>query len=451
MSSILIVEDEAPLGESLSIALRRAGYDVTNVGTVERAQAALGQQVFDLAIVDLRLPDGDGLTLLESLRAHSPETGAIVMTAYGSVDVAVEAMRAGVFDFLEKPFGHERLVASVHRALEHTRLKAELRRRAGNAGPTIIGDSKAMEVVRQRVRQSVDARVVLVTGDTGTGKNLVAGAIHAHRDPTSPFVVVHCGTLPAATIDSELFGHVQGAFPGAEARRGLLRDAEGGAVFFDEIATVPLELQPKLLRFFEDGELRPVGSDRTVTVDCQVIVATSRDLAAEAKAGRMRQDLLYRLDVFRIALPPLRRRIDDVPQLTAHLVSRVAARLDRPPPRLEPAAADTLRSHDWPGNVRELEHCLERAILLSDDGVLTADLLEPFAEDPQTPPEGEAPMGPLRPLADVDKEHILRVLHAMDGDRTRAARTLGISRSTLRRKLITYGEWAPAGSETDSD
>ena len=456
MSSILIVEDEAPLRQSLNIALRRAGHEVADAGTVAEAQRLLEHEIFDLVVLDLRLPDGDGMTLLTAVRSLRPETAVIMMTAYGSVNVAVEAMRVGASDFIEKPFGHERLVATVDRALEHSRLRAELRRRSEQAAADIVGDSPAMQEVRNRVRQAADARVVLVTGETGTGKNLVARAIHAERDAELPFVVVHCGSLPD-TIDSELFGHVRGAFPGADARRGMLREAEGGTVFFDEIATIPAELQPKLLRFLDEGEIRPVGADRTIRTRCRVVVATSRDLAAEVKAGKMRQDLLHRLDVFRIALPPLRERIEDLPRLAEHLLARVGSRLGRPTLRIDEAALDVLRAHDWPGNVRELEHALERALLLADDGTLTADLLEPFVEEAsaadsaeiETAPEGRDSTTP--PLATIEREHILRVLEAMDGDRTATAKALGISRSTLRRKLISYDRWTTGRVEAPED
>lgn len=445
MSSILIVEDEAPLRQSLNIGLRRAGHEVVDVGTVAEAERLLQHEIFDLVVLDLRLPDGDGMSLLTTIRNLRPETAVIMMTAYGSVNVAVDAMRVGASDFLEKPFGHERLVATVDRALEHSRLRAELRRRGEQAAADIVGDSPAMREVRNRVRQAADARVVLVTGETGTGKNLVARAIASERDADLPFVVVHCGSLPD-TIDSELFGHVRGAFPGADARRGLLREAEGGTVFFDEIATIPAELQPKLLRFLDEGEIRPVGADRATRTRCRVVVATSRDLASEVKAGRMRQDLLHRLDVFRVALPPLRERIDDLPALTEYLLARLASRLGRPPLQIEAAALDVLRAHDWPGNVRELEHTIERALLLSDDGTLTADLLEPFVEEASTADSGEidavsGARGSTVPLATVEREHILRVLDAMRGDRTATAKALGISRSTLRRKLISYDRW----------
>ena len=449
MAVILIVEDEAPLRQSAAIALRREGHEVEQAGTVREAAEALRKSLFELVIVDLRLPDGDGLAVLEDLRTTQPEASALMVSAYGSVEVAVEAMRLGAFDFVEKPFGPERLSATVARALEHRRMRAELERRGARSAIGLIGTSSAIDEVRRRVEQSAEARIVLVTGETGTGKERVARAVHARRDPASSLVVVHCGSLPTTMIESELFGHVQGAFVGAEGRRGLLREADGGTVFLDEVAEVPLELQPRLLRFLEDGQVRPVGADRASKVDAQVVAATARDLGAEVKAGRFRQDLLYRLDVFRIHLPPLRERKEDIEPLCRHFLAELCERMQRAPVELEPDVLEALQRYDWPGNVRELRHTLERALLLCDEPVLPLELVEPLSDEDEPEeagavlPDREGSEGAvdLRPLAAVEREHILRVLAACDGDRTKSARKLGISRSTLRRKLIAYDLW----------
>jgi DNA-binding NtrC family response regulator len=446
MASIVVVEDEVPLRQSVVIALKRQGHAVHEAGSLAEAAEALARELFDLAIVDLRLPDGEGLTVLRDVGEARLDTAVVMVSAYGTVEFAVEAMRLGAFDFLEKPFVPERLVTTVSRALDNRRLRAELRRRSLPADTHgIIGRSSAIEQVRRRIRQAASARLVLVSGETGTGKELVARAVHAQIDAAAPFVVVHCGALPEAMIESELFGHVPGAFAGATVpRRGLLREAEGGILFFDEIAEVPLGLQSRLLRFLDQGEVRPVGSDHSARVECRILAATSRDLEDEVSVGRFRGDLMFRLDVFRIAIPPLRDRPEDVLPLCEFLLARLASRLDRPTPRLDPDALEMLQEHPWPGNVRELEHALERAMLLADlDEDLPAELFGPLhsGQHEDEPDPSSLDVSDLRSLAAVEKQHILSVLQACSGDRSRTARTLGISRSTLRRKLITYDLW----------
>lgn len=448
-AAILLVEDEVPLRRSVAIALRRAGHRVAETGGCAEAIAALDADVFDLVVVDVRLPDGDGLSVLAAMAERGIDAAALTVTAYGTIETAVEAMRRGAFDFVQKPFPPERLLACVGRALEHRRLRAELRRRGriadGEPAPALVGDGPGMVEVRRLVAAAAAARTVLITGETGTGKDLVARAVHAAAgDPDAPFVVVNCGALSESLIESELFGHVRGAFTGAaRARRGLLAEADGGTVFLDEIGEVPASIQPRLLRFLETGEVRAVGADQPARVDSRVVAATHRDLAAEVRAGRFRQDLLYRLDLFRIVVPPLRDRLEDLGPLAEHLLARIARRLRRPALRLGPGALDVLRAHSWPGNVRELEHVLERAALLAPGDRLPADLLHP--RPPAVLPAAE------RTLADVERDHILATLEQTGGDRTAAARRLGISRSTLRRKLIEYGRWFPRPGEDDPE
>jgi DNA-binding NtrC family response regulator len=453
VATILLVEDEAPLRTSLTIGLHRDGHAVIAAATVAAARGALEREPIDLVLVDLRLPDGDALDVLAALPEDGP--AAVVMTAYGTIETAVEAMRRGAFDFLAKPFGPERLAASVGRALEHRRLRAELRRRRAEAAPALVGDGAAMVELRRRIAQAAAARVVLVSGETGSGKDLVARAVHEAGRPDAPFVVVNCAALPGALIESELFGHARGAFTGADrARRGLVAEADGGTVFLDEIGEVPLALQPRLLRFLETGEIRPVGADRATRVDVRIVAATHRDLAAEVERGAFRRDLLYRLDGFPIAVPPLRARLEDVPALCDELGGRIARRLGRPARRLGVEALAVLAGYGWPGNVRELEHCLERvALLAEEDGDEAGERVEAGEVDPELvaacmpeePPGREASdeMAGVPPLAEVERAHILAALDACGGDRSRAAAALGISRSTLRRKLIAYGRWRP--------
>lgn len=446
MASVLIVEDEASLRTTMRIALNRAGYQTETAECCAAARQALDHRIFDLCIVDLRLPDGDGLELLSWIADRGLDLATVVVSAYGSVETAVEAMRLGAHDFVQKPFAAEELIASAARALEHLRLRAELQRRGGpllDPRAELVGDSDAIARVRELIPRAAEARVVLVTGETGTGKDLVARAIHATRSPQAPFVIIDCGSLPELVVESELFGHVPGAFPGAErARRGLIGEADGGTAFFNEVGEVPLNMQMRLLRFLESSEVRAVGSDRARRVDCSVIAATHRDLAADVAAERFRQDLLYRLDVFRIALPPLRERLEDLPALCERLLGRIARGLRREIPELDSDAIEALRDHAWPGNVRELEHALERAMLLTQGEPLPADLLVDAMEF-----RGDGPDDAIRSLAEVEQEHIMKVLEECGGDRSRAARMLGIARSTLRRKLMSYDAQLSPGSK----
>jgi len=446
MAAILLVDDEAMLRQSMAISLRRDGHLVAEAGSRAEAFAAIERDVFDLVLIDLRLPDGDGLTLLREMRAQSLDVVALVVTAFGTIENAVEAMRLGAYDFLQKPFGPERLEACILRALEHRRLKAELRRRADveiafaeDPTASIVGESAALVEVRRLVRQAAASRVVLVTGETGTGKDLVARAVHAAAgDPDAPFVAVNCGGLPESLVESELFGHVRGAFTGASGvRRGLFAEAEGGTLFLDEIGDVPPGLQPRLLRFLESGEVRAVGADHTSHVTCRIIAATHRDLTLAVREGRLRQDLLYRLDVFRIAIPPLRERPQDIEPLATRFLMRISRRLRRPPLRLEPGAIEAMQAWSWPGNVRELEHALERAALLTEADELPVEMVvpEPALEAPAGGPSATGP----RSMAEVERAHILAVLDECGGDLAGTARALGISRSTLRRKLAQYG------------
>ena len=442
MASILVVEDEAPLRKSMVIALRRHGHPVTEAGTCAQGSAALDGVLFDLVIADLRLPDGEGLQVLRKVHEGGTETAAVMVSAYGTVEAAVEAMRLGAFDFLEKPFVPERLLTTVARALDTSgcgRAAAPGRGRApGRDRRTERGDGRgppADRPGRGRPGGAGDRRDRHRQGARRAG--------HARGvDPAAPFVVVHCGALPESLIESELFGHVPGAFAGVTTpRRGLLREADGGTVFFDEIAEVPLALQPKLLRFLEHGEVRPVGSDHVGRVDCRVVVASSRDLGEAVRAGSFRRGS---------AVPP--RRVSDRHRAAARAPrgrraagrvppARVAVRLHRLVPGLDPEALELLQAHRWPGNVRELEHTLERALLLAPgEASLPAELLGSLHDDDLD--VAAAPSSSdRRSLAAVEKEHILAMLDACGGDRTRTAKTLGISRSTLRRKLIEYDLW----------
>jgi len=437
-ASVLIVEDEAPLRASMAIALKRASFDVTQVGTVADARAAIDGEPFDVVITDLRLPDGDGLMVLDFLRQAAPGTPAVMVTAFGSVQTAVEAMQLGAHDFVQKPFGPERLVHTVQRAIDHGRLAAKVERLEVRQDPasSLVGTSAPMRQVAELIRRSADARAVLILGETGTGKELVARSVHAAADASSPFVVVNCAALSETMLDSELFGHVKGSFTGAAgARKGLLEEADGGSLFLDEMGELPMNLQAKLLRFLQFGEVRRLGSNKTLKIRARIVAATNRDLQKEVREGRFREDLYYRLNVFEIRLPPLRERTEDLPELCRQLLGRVAGELGRPTPTIGDDALDAIRGQRWPGNVRELENALERAMLLAGGGPISAEHF----------PGGDGATAPsaakLEPLEVVEKRHILGILDIVGGDKRRAADVLEISRSTLRRKLIEYGRW----------
>ena len=434
---VLIVEDEEPLRISMAIALKRGGYDVAEAGTVRAAVALLEQEAFDLVVSDLRLPDGDGLEVLRHAGELVPDARVLIMTAYGTVKTAVEAMQGGAFDFVQKPFAPEQLMHRVERALEHGRMSSELRRLSRATDPTvdIVGRSAPMQLVRQRIEQAAGSRTVLICGETGTGKELVARAIHTTDDSTGTFVVVNCAGISESVMDSELFGHVRGAFTGAiTSRRGLLEEADGGTLFLDEVGEIPPTMQAKLLRFLQFGEVRPIGSNRTTKVKVRVLAATNRNLKEEAAKGNFREDLVYRLDVMRVNLPPLRERLDDLPELCSRLLARVAAQLHKRPPTISEAAVAHLSQGRWRGNVRELENVLERAILTAGQSDLEPEHFVLDHAGHATAPQAQA-------LADVERSHIVGVIERAHGDRAAACEILGISRSTLRRKLIEYGMW----------
>ena len=431
---ILIVEDEAPLRTSIAIAFKRAGWFYREASSVAEAVAAFATCAFDIVLSDMRLPDGNGVDVLAKARELVPDARVLIMTAYGTVENAVEAMQLGAFDFIQKPFAPQELLHRVQRVIEHMRLEGRVRRLQGNRDPIgeMVGESGVMRRVQERIRQVAEARAVLITGETGTGKELAARGIHAIAGADEPFVVVNCAGLSETVLDSELFGHVRGAFTGAaDSRKGLLEEADGGTLFLDEVGEIPLLVQAKLLRFLQFGEVRPIGANTVRTVHARVLAATNRDLAEEVEQGRFREDLLYRLDVARVELPALRERGEDLPVLCEKLLARIAARLHRRPATLATGAIDQLMGHDWPGNVRELENLLERAVLTAESQVLQANHMSPTRRRRSTA---------AADLAGVERKHILQVLEQSGGDRKLACASLGISRSTLRRKLIEYGQ-----------
>ena len=439
---VLVVEDERAQRDALTQYLGRAGYAVTAVATGEAALERLAAEKWAVLLTDLRLPGADGLAVVRQARERDDELGVLLMTAYASVESAIEALRIGAHDYLLKPLILEEVARKVRRLVEHRALvgeNARLRRALQQPadGHDLVAVSPAMSAVADWVRRAAATRAtVLLTGETGTGKEVVARAIHQKGpDADQPFLAVNLAALPETMVESELFGHERGAFTGAERRReGLLRAAGAGTVFLDEVAELPSSAQAKLLRALESREVQPLGSDATATFEARVVAATNRDLALEAQAGRFREDLYYRLNVLRIRLPPLRERPEDIPGLVTSLLARHGSRPGARIPAVSPEALRALCRHPWRGNVRELSNVLERATILADEGRIDLDQL------PDDVRESAAPRLSLPEAVDrFERSHIALVLRLCDGNRERAAEELGISAATLYRRLERLG------------
>jgi two-component system response regulator PilR (NtrC family) len=441
---VLIVDDEPVVREVLRTVLSRAGY-----GTSEAASAAEGFALFadpgvDLVLLDLMLPDRSGLSLLTEMREKRPDVPVVVVTAYSSVESAIAAMKEGAFHYVPKPFRNEEVVHIVAQALEKKRLVAEnralkARLDADTDFPGMVGRSAPMERVFQTIRQAAPARsTILVTGESGTGKELVARALHRLSQRASgPFVTVHSGALPPDLLESNLFGHTKGAFTGAVAeKKGLFKVADGGTIFFDEIGTVPLETQAKLLRVLQEREFLPVGAVEPIRSDVRVVAATNADLGRLVEEGRFREDLFYRLCVITIGLPPLRERKEDIPLLVEALVSRAARENERPTPPVTPDAMKALLDHDWPGNVRELENVLERAVVLGP-GVVDLDQLPDVVRHSVPRPASLPAEGiDLKAAVNTYRRSLLEAaMGRAGGVQTEAARLLGLKPTTLNEML----------------
>jgi len=441
---ILVVEDE-PLMRSIIVQLARAdGYEVFEAASAQEALAIFSNEKIDLAILDLNLTSGgSGLDLFGKIHERDPEVMGIIVTAYASVESAVEALHKGSYDYITKPFANDHLKAVVRNALkekalfhENRYLREELREKY--RFENIIGKSDSIEKVF-RVMEKV-ARTdssVLISGDSGTGKELVARAIHFSSERANHrFLPINCGALPENLLESELFGYKRGAFTGAaQDKLGLLKAADKGTVFFDEIGELPLSLQVKLLRALQERECYPLGSNDPVRFDVRVLCATNRNLEAEAKAGRFREELLYRINVIHLELPALRERRDDIPLLANHFLRKCEKTLSRTGMRFSKNAMQTMVNYAWPGNVRELENTAERAAILAETDVIHSHDLPDKLRLSEMAPTIEATG---MTLEELEREHIRRVLEQVDGDKAKAAQVLGIHLSTLYRKVQRY-------------
>jgi DNA-binding NtrC family response regulator len=455
---IMVVEDEQLMRSIIVQLLRGDGYEVIDAPSPATALEIFNSDRFaregiDAAIIDLNLGGGaSGLDLLSRIRAIDPEVMGIIVTAYASVDSAIEALHTGAYDYITKPFANDHLKAVVRNALKEKALFREnrfLRRelREKYRFENIIGKSDAMEQV-YRVMEKV-ARTdssVLVTGESGTGKELVARAIHFSSERANArFLPINCGALPENLLESELFGYKRGAFTGAaQDKQGLLKAADGGTVFFDEIGELPLSLQVKLLRALQEREAYPLGSNEPVRFDVRVLCATNRDLDREVKAGRFREELLYRINVITITLPPLRERRDDIPLLANHFLHKYEKALNRSAIRFSRGGMRAVVGYAWPGNVRELENAVERAVILAETNVIHSHDLPEKVRNTQASGWSELEGSGLT-LEELEQEHIKRVLAKVKGDKVKAAQTLGVHLSTLYRKVQRYRLEAPEG------
>ena len=437
---ILVVDDEKVVRDSLTQWLREDGYDVRSASDAKEALLMLKERPLDLALVDIKMPGMDGLELQHRIRDASPATTVIIMTAFASVDTAVQALKDGAYDYITKPFDPDHLNHLLRNIAERRKLTEEnqaLRERLSSSAEEqpILGMSAGIAHALELIRTVAPTDTsVLITGESGTGKELVARAIHAGSPRAfMPLVVVNCGALPEGTLESELFGHERGAFTGAHYRhKGKFELADGGTLFLDEIGEVSPHIQVELLRVLEDKKVTRLGDTKPVQADFRLIAATNKDLAREVAAGRFREDLYYRINVFHIGLPPLRERKEDVPLLARHLVERLARSMNLPPPEISKEAMTRLEAYDWPGNVRELANALERAMVVSrgGDGRLRPEHLPiPNANHAITNGNNS------RSLAEVERAHIERILRETDWNISRTAAILGIDRSTVYNKI----------------
>lgn len=446
---ILVVDDDESLRWVTQAQLQQSGYDVAAAADGVSALDIVRQRPPDLVITDLNMPAMSGLELLKKIRAEYPEIIVIVVTAFGTVENAVEAMKSGAYDYITKPVNMDELRLIVSRGLEHLDLKEEVRQLRANLDrkygfENILGRSKSLLYVLDMAARAAQATsTVLIRGETGTGKELLAKAIHFNSGrKNKPFVTINCGAIPKDLLESELFGYVKGSFTGALAdKRGKVEFADGGTLFLDEVGELPLELQVKLLRLIQQGELEKLGIAGVIKVDVRIIAATHRNLQAMVEDGAFREDLYYRLAVIPLELPPLRERADDVPELVEHSFLKAKEKQRRPGLALPPRLLPYFTSHTWPGNVRELENIVERVVVLARGDEITLDDLPDFLRRER--PAVEALRLDLPPsgisLEAVEKELILRALEKFGGNQTRAAQYLDISRKTLIYRMEKFG------------
>ncbi|MBA1444119.1 MAG: sigma-54-dependent Fis family transcriptional regulator [Gammaproteobacteria bacterium] len=438
----LIVDDEPDICELLEITLMRMGIDTRSALTLGDARELLTQNTFDLCLSDMRLPDGNGIELVRHINETYPQTPVAMITAHGNMESAMEALKAGAFDFVSKPVDLEVLRKLVEKALNLKRpdpVPAKERTGKIASASPLLGTSAVMDRIRHLIAKLARSQApVYISGESGTGKELAARQIHA-QGPRSEqnFVAVNCGAIPRELMESELFGHVKGSFTGATSdHEGLFRVADGGTLFLDEVADLPLSMQVKLLRAIQEKRVRPVGGHREIPVDIRIISATHKDLAERVKQGEFRQDLFYRINVIELTIPPLRERAGDIPLLADKILERLGGKGIKP--KLLDSALDRLKTYPFPGNVRELENILERATTLCENKTLTAnDLLLPETPLDHSNTKSDQPLGDM--LGDIERQAIVKALEETHWNRTAAAKRLGMSLRSLRYRLEKLG------------
>jgi len=442
---ILIVDDEPSQRELLAGFLNKKGFSTKCAGSVAEAVEIFEREGFDTAVLDLKLPDGDGIELLKKLRAIDPDLGAIFLTAYATISSAVEGIRAGAEEFLEKPVELSQLEILLHKLTDHRKIirenRALLETSEMNLPSEIVAESPQMkEIINIVARVAPTDAPVLITGESGTGKELIARMLHSGSNRKDKlFMPINCAAIPETLLESELFGYEPGAFTGARKRQaGKFEMASGGTVFLDEIGDFPALLQAKLLRFLEDGTFYRLGGKELISPDVRIISATNRDIEAMVKNNEFREDLYYRLNLIRIHIPPLRQRPEDLLKLSKILLKNFAKKHKKSISGFTEEARNRLLRYDWFGNVRELKNVIERAVILSRNEYIPANLI-PSSGDEDSSDGSATRKIDLRKLADVEREHILAVLRYCDGNQTEAAKILGIHRNTLRNKLKEYG------------
>jgi len=450
VQKILVIDDEANMLHMLRTILSREGYDITTAANGREALEKLDAARFDIVLCDLRMPEMDGLAFLEVLGEAGKLMTIIMMSAYGTVDIAIEAVKRGAYDYIAKPFKADEIILTLRKAEERERLREEntlLRKEVNRTFglEQIVTKSGKMLAIFQTIRKIADYDTsVLITGESGTGKEMIAKAVHySSRRNSKPFIAVNCGAIPENLLESELFGYSKGAFTDAcRHKKGLFEEAHGGTMLLDEIGELPLALQVKLLRVLQEGEVRRIGDARQIRIDARILAATARDLVQEVRKGTFREDLFYRLNVIRIDLPPLRERREDIELLVNHFISRYNTKHRLKVEGVSPAALGMLLEYDWPGNVRELENALERCVILSEKGRIEKEVLPP---EIQIAAGGSNPEEPgreysLKKMSRIMEEQLIRkALGKTRGNRTHAARLLEISHPALLSKMKGFG------------
>ena len=460
MERILVVDDEAGIRSSLRQIFADEGFEVETASTGEKALELLAQSSFHLVLLDVWLPKRDGLEILQEIRAHHPDPAVVMISGHASVEAAVKATKLGAFDFVEKPLSLEKITLVVRNALKHRRLEERnlVLRESMKRRPVLIGDSDVMRALMEQVLSAAptDGRV-LIFGENGTGKEVVARTIHAlSKRADEPFVEVNCAAIPEELIESELFGHVKGAFTGAsENKKGKFDLADGGTLFLDEIGDMSLKTQAKVLRVLQEQTFEPVGGSTSVKVDVRVIAATNKDLTERIRASQFRDDLYFRLNVLPLRVPALRERPSDIPALARHFLSEFARHYGRPLPEIDETMIGAMQAYAWPGNVRELRNVVERLTIMGPRGRITVKDLPPELAGMGSPPaEGASPdLGEGRSLRDArerfERWYIARRLRENGNNVTRTAEALGLERSHLHRKLKAYGLGPDRGAASE--